>query len=141
VRQKHAALLSCTATRDSEAAQHGPSIPRVSASKTCAMARGARYRALSAASLCRRVLESPDVKALVNAIRDLDDFDVDEAKTTCVMWQHSHSRCTCDDPVCTCIDPATWQLSCPASLTADKCTLMGVRACGLHTVADYRETG
>ena len=27
-------------------------------------------------------------------------FDVEEAKTACVMWQHSHSRCTCDDPVC-----------------------------------------
>ena len=55
---------------------------------------------MSAAIFCRRVLESPDVKALVDAIRGGLEFDVEEAKTTCVMWQHTHSRCTCEDQVC-----------------------------------------
>ena len=60
----------------------------------------------------RRVLESPDVKALLNALgpcacgsenpgrKCCAVFDVEEAKSTCVMWQHSHCRCTCDEPVC-----------------------------------------
>jgi len=38
------------------------------------------------------------VKALLDAMGGLE-FDVEEGKTTCVMWQHNHC-CTCDDPVC-----------------------------------------
>ena len=62
------------------------------------------------------------MKAVVNALgpcacgsgkvgRICHEFDVEEAKSTCVMWQHSHARCTCEDPVCSQMHPAPWLLT------------------------------